>query len=78
MGWHGHAQASDGSYELASAERDHPTHAFLKWFLDEPVAEERLGGDRCAKLELLGAHRNGRFPMAQRAAKRVAGEGRKA
>jgi ferritin len=61
-------------YELASAERDYPTHSFLEWFLDEQVEEEKLVGDFIAKLELIGDNRNGLFHMDKLAAKRVAGE----
>lgn len=64
-------------YELASAERDYPTHSFLEWFLDEQVEEEKLVGDFIAKLELIGDNRNGLFHMDKLAAKRVASAGGK-
>lgn len=64
-------------YELASAERDYPTHSFLEWFLDEQVEEEKLVGDFIAKLELIGANHNGLFHLDKLAAKRVKGEGKK-
>ncbi len=64
-------------YELAGAERDFPTQAFLGWFLDEQVEEEKLVGDFIAKLELIGANHNGLFHLDKLAAKRVSSEGAK-
>lgn len=59
-------------YELAEAEKDYPTLAFLKWFLDEQVEEEKNVSDMLAKLELVGNNPNGLFHLDKLAAKRAA------
>jgi ferritin len=63
-----------GIYELALAEKDYATLAFLKWFLDEQVEEEKSVGDMVAKLELVGDNRNGLFQIDKHAGKRAAEE----
>jgi ferritin len=63
-----------GIYELALTEKDYPTLAFLKWFLDEQVEEEKSVGEMVAKLELVGDNRNGLFQIDKLAGKRAADE----
>jgi ferritin len=63
-----------GIYELALAEKDYATLAFLKWFLDEQVEEEKSVGDMVAKLELIGDNRNGLFQLDKLAGKRTSEE----
>jgi ferritin len=57
-------------YELATAEKDYPTHSFLKWFLDEQVEEEKSVSEMIAKLELVGDNHNGLFHLDKLASKR--------
>jgi len=59
-------------YDLALAEKDYPTLAFLQWFLDEQVEEEKSVGDMIEKLELIGENRNGLFHLDKLACKRGA------
>ena len=66
--------AISGIYELALAEKDYTTSAFLQWFLDEQVEEEKNVGEILAKLELIGDNRNGLFHMDHQAGKRAAAE----
>jgi ferritin len=40
--------------DLSQQEKDHATHSFLQWFINEQVEEERTAGDIVAKLELVG------------------------
>ena len=57
-------------YELATAEKDFATLAFLKWFLDEQVEEEKNVSEMLAKLEMIGDNRNGLFHLDRHAGKR--------
>jgi ferritin len=72
----GHEQRVSASicnlYDLALAEKDYPTLAFLQWFLDEQVEEEKSVGDMIEKLELIGDNHNGLFHLDKLAAKRGA------
>ncbi len=61
-----------GIYELALAEKDYATLAFLQWFLDEQVEEEKSVGDMIDKLQLIGENQNGLFHLDKMAAKRGA------
>jgi ferritin len=63
--------AINSLYELAGTEKDFATQAFLKWFLDEQVEEEKSVGDIVAKLELVGDNRNGLFQLDQFAGRRA-------
>ena len=60
-----------GLYELAQAEKDYATAAFLKWFLDEQVEEERNVTDFIMKLELAGDHVSGLIQIDRLAALRT-------
>ena len=64
----------NGIYELAAADKDFPTLAFLKWFLDEQVEEEKSVGDMVAKLKLVGDNHSGLYQIDKFAGKRAAGE----
>jgi len=70
----GHEQkvsaAISSIYEASLAEKDYPTLAFLQWFLDEQVEEEKSVGDLVTKLELIGDNRNGLFQLDHHASKR--------
>jgi len=58
-------------FEAAQTEKDFPTQAFLKWFLDEQVEEEKNVGDMVDRLELIGNNPNGLFHLDKMAAKRA-------
>jgi len=58
-------------YDKAASEKDYATAAFLKWFLDEQVEEEKTVGDILDILEMIGDNRNGLFHLDHRAAKRA-------
>jgi ferritin len=70
----GHEQKVSASilaiYDLANAEKDYATAAFLKWFLDEQVEEEKTVSDMVDMLVLIGDNKNGLFHLDHRAAKR--------
>jgi ferritin len=70
----GHEQRVSASissiYDLANAEKDYATAAFLKWFLDEQVEEEKNVSDMVDMLVLIGDNKNGLFHLDHRAAKR--------
>ncbi|NWF71065.1 MAG: ferritin [Chloroflexi bacterium] len=40
--------------DLAREERDHATHSFLQWFVDEQVEEEEIVDDAIQKLRRIG------------------------
>jgi ferritin len=61
-------------YELAAADKDFSTLAFLKWFLDEQVEEEKNVGDMVARLKLVGDNPTSLLQLDQFAARRAAGE----
>ena len=42
--------------DLANAEKDHATHAFLQWFITEQVEEEASALEVAEKLKLAGDH----------------------
>lgn len=60
-------------YEQAQASKDFATLAFLKWFLDEQVEEERTVSDMIAKLRLIGTSAAGLFQLDREAARRAEG-----
>lgn len=41
-------------YELARAEKDHPTHVMLEWFIVEQIEEEKTATDIVERLKLIG------------------------
>jgi ferritin len=45
--------------DLALAEKDHATHSFLKWFVDEQVEEEANAQDVVTKLKMIGDSHSG-------------------
>lgn len=57
-------------YALANSEKDFATAAFLKWFLDEQVEEEKNVSDMVDMLVLIGDNHNGLFHLDHRAGKR--------
>ena len=73
LGHEQHVSASISSlFELAMAEKDFATLAFLQWFLDEQVEEEKNVNEVIAKLEMVGDNRNGIFQVNKLAGKRGA------
>lgn len=60
-------------YEQAQSAKDFATVAFLKWFLDEQVEEERTVTDMIAKLRLIGTSNAGLFQLDREAARRADG-----
>ena len=49
--------------ETAMDERDHATHAFMQWFVNEQVEEEAQAGSILQQLRLVGDSNNGLFLM---------------
>lgn len=49
--------------DLAILEKDHATHNFLQWFVNEQVEEVSTAEDIVNKLELVGDNRNGLFML---------------
>ncbi|MBI2505819.1 MAG: ferritin [Candidatus Latescibacteria bacterium] len=62
----------DALVELAATERDHATYAFLQWFVNEQVEEERITYEIAQKLELLGDAQSALFLMDRELAGRAA------
>ena len=58
--------------DIAAAERDHGTHAFLQWYVNEQVEEEKNAEDLLAKIQLLGGTGHGVFMMDRDLAARPA------
>lgn len=56
--------------ELAMAEKDHASLAFLQWFVNEQVEEESVARDLLAKLEMVADSNAGLFMMDQELANR--------
>ncbi len=61
----------DGLVSLAAEEKDHATHSFLQWFVDEQVEEESSADDVVQKLRLIGKDSSGLFMLDAELAKRV-------
>ena len=57
--------------ELATSEKDHSTHAFLQWFVNEQIEEEATAQDIIDKLTFVGDDRTGQFMIDQELAQRV-------
>ena len=47
--------------DAATEERDHATHAFMQWFVNEQVEEEALVNEMLQRLRLVGDNNNGLF-----------------
>lgn len=56
--------------ELAMAERDHASLAFLQWFVNEQVEEESVARDLLQKLKMVADSNAGLFMMDQELAQR--------
>ncbi|MDA0335691.1 MAG: ferritin [bacterium] len=56
--------------ELAMAEKDHASLAFLQWFVTEQVEEESVARDLLRKLEMVAESNAGLFMMDQELAAR--------
>lgn len=57
--------------DLSIKESDHATNAFLRWFVDEQVEEEKSADDVVRKLELIGDDKSGLFMLDRELATRV-------
>lgn len=57
--------------DLAQAERDHATTAFLQWFVTEQVEEEASANDIVQRLRLIGNDANALFVLDRELATRV-------
>ncbi|NPU95851.1 MAG: ferritin [Candidatus Omnitrophica bacterium] len=51
--------------DLATAEKDHASNAFLQWFVSEQVEEEATATEVVEKLKMIGDNKNGLFMMDQ-------------
>lgn len=47
--------------EIAMEERDHATHTFMQWFVNEQIEEESLVNDMLQRLQLVGDNNTGLF-----------------
>lgn len=56
--------------DLAVAEKDHPTQAFLQWFVNEQVEEEAAADDIIQQLKLVGDAPTGIFLLDRELAQR--------
>ncbi len=63
----------DGLVNLAAAEKDHATAAFLQWFVNEQVEEESTAQLIVDKLQLVGGHAMGLFAIDGQLGQRGAG-----
>lgn len=57
--------------DLAVAEKDHASNAFLQWFVTEQVEEEATADDVVQKLKLMGGAPGGMFMLDREMAQRV-------
>lgn len=57
--------------ELAMAERDHASLAFLQWFVNEQVEEESVASENLAKVRLVADSNAGLFMVDQEMAQRT-------
>ncbi len=57
--------------DLALAEKDHASNAFLQWFVTEQVEEEATADDVVQKLKLMGDAPGGMFMLDREMAQRV-------
>lgn len=62
-----------GLVNLAAAEKDHATAAFLQWFVTEQVEEEAAAQAIVDKLQVVGGHPMGLFAIDSQLAGRSAG-----
>ncbi len=62
-----------GLVDLAIAERDHATNAFLTWFVNEQVEEEAHAQDIVTKLSMIGDSKGSLFYLDGKLGKRGAG-----
>jgi ferritin len=58
--------------DLALAEKDHATHTFLQWFVNEQVEEESVASGIVAKLKMVKDFGGGIYMMDQELAGRAA------
>lgn len=56
--------------DLAAAERDHATSAFLQWFVTEQVEEEASAEDLVHKIGMVGQHPHGLYMLDRELGKR--------
>ncbi|MBT3343380.1 MAG: ferritin [Gemmatimonadetes bacterium] len=56
---------------LATTEGDHPTHAFMQWFVTEQVEEEATAKEIVDKMTFVGDDRTGQFIIDQELAQRT-------
>ena len=61
--------------DLAVSEKDHASHNFLQWFVDEQVEEESTASEIVGKLELAGGDNSILFMIDQELGQRSAGGG---
>lgn len=61
-------------YSLAVAERDHPSHVLLEWFVTEQVEEEKTIRDIVDHMDIIGDDGTGLLIIDQRLGDRVAEE----
>lgn len=57
--------------DLAIAERDHATNAFLQWYVNEQIEEEENDNDIIAKLKLVGDNINSLYMLDNELAQRL-------
>ncbi|MBD3237542.1 MAG: ferritin [Candidatus Eisenbacteria bacterium] len=61
--------------DLATAERDHPAHAMLQWFVTEQVEEEASTSKIVEQLERIGDSGNGLLMLDRELGRRPIGSG---
>lgn len=57
--------------DLSIKESDHATNAFLQWYVDEQVEEEKSADDVVQKLKLIGNDKSGLFMLDRELAARI-------
>ncbi|MGB3341660.1 MAG: ferritin [bacterium] len=61
----------NGLVDLASSEKDQPTHNFLQWFVAEQVEEEASAYEVVQKIKLIADERDGLFLLDKELGQRV-------
>jgi len=56
---------------LAIEEKDHGTNAFLQWFINEQVEEEKSASDMVGKLKLIEANPEGMYMLDKEMGQRI-------
>lgn len=64
-------QSINNLMDIAIEDRDHASHSFLNWFVDEQVEEESTFDTLRSKLKLVGGESHGLFMLDQEVGARV-------